>query len=597
MATRDVSKSFTFEQQRQEINSLSQDVGDVASLVAGGNTNLVSAVNNLYVNGGGGGSAGAIGTPTDGSYTNNTYGVTLQSTTTVADAVDGINTLLGKILPSKPPTVSNLSLDLTSSSFYRYCSGVTGLDNGLTSLPGSGSTIKVIRLASYTTQTLDNIGPADSGTVVLTRNGSSVGTRILTQGSDAGTYGELVLLNDVDYSTVASIPAGVWYSYDAYATGTSTAGWNALKISQFGLDSQTLQWFYDTGAPGAPTISSIITDPVTTNYNYSSGIAHYSQSNTFQVALTLGKLSGNTFPSSNNFITSTTVPAFTTILPITYANASITLPLARNYLSASTINYTANLSLSDTHTSSSTFPTFTVDNSYLTTNHTPSYAKTILVKGGTPSTSKVDEQNIVIQTGIGSGTGSAVRVSSGSNADTPANIWSASAVNFSASLTATQLTTTYAYEAIVTGGTLRHDQTNYSVNYIPTGPNLSTARTGSQYFTFKFNRQGISNFPLKINSTSGIAGLWITSNISSLLSFNSSTNGWVTPTALYNGTGVPINGCAVGSVVPLNTALNNTVVNCTFGTESSSNSGTNDIFVRVKLNSGQSVSFISISNT
>jgi len=55
MALRNVPKSYTFEQQRQEINSLANDVGDISQL-ASGLPNLVAAINQISLAGDDGGS-------------------------------------------------------------------------------------------------------------------------------------------------------------------------------------------------------------------------------------------------------------------------------------------------------------------------------------------------------------------------------------------------------------------------------------------------------------------------------------------------------------------------------------------------------------
>jgi hypothetical protein len=70
----------------------------------------------------------------------------------------------------------------------------------------------------------------------------------------------------------------------------------------------------------------------------------------------------------------------------------------------------------------------------------------------------------------------------------------------------------------------------------------------------------------------------------------------------YAGSGVPgagaggngSNGCALGGVAVFNSAQTNKSVTCTFGTVSSSSTATNEIYVRVKLTSGQTVSALSI---
>jgi hypothetical protein len=72
----------------------------------------------------------------------------------------------------------------------------------------------------------------------------------------------------------------------------------------------------------------------------------------------------------------------------------------------------------------------------------------------------------------------------------------------------------------------------------------------------------------------------------------------------YGGSGVPgtgvggngSSGCSTGGAAVLNSAQTNKSVTCTFGTASSTNSTGNEIYVRVKLTSGQSLTAISIEN-
>jgi len=69
----------------------------------------------------------------------------------------------------------------------------------------------------------------------------------------------------------------------------------------------------------------------------------------------------------------------------------------------------------------------------------------------------------------------------------------------------------------------------------------------------------------------------------------------------YAGSGVPgasggngSNGCSLGGLAVLNSAVTNGSYTCTFGTVSSSSTATNEIYVRVKLTSGQTVTALSI---
>ena len=82
-------------------------------------------------------------------------------------------------------------------------------------------------------------------------------------------------------------------------------------------------------------------------------------------------------------------------------------------------------------------------------------------------------------------------------------------------------------------------------------------------------------------------------------------NGWIDMSTSYAGAGVPganivaggngSNGCALGGPVSLNTTVASTNKTCTFGTVSSSSTLTNEIYVRIALTSGQSVTALAIN--
>ena len=59
-------------------------------------------------------------------------------------------------------------------------------------------------------------------------------------------------------------------------------------------------------------------------------------------------------------------------------------------------------------------------------------------------------------------------------------------------------------EATVRLGVIKHDTTDYSSGYLPAFTNRS-GDTGTQYFTFAFQRRAVANFKLSITS-SGISG-------------------------------------------------------------------------------------------
>ena len=61
--------------------------------------------------------------------------------------------------------------------------------------------------------------------------------------------------------------------------------------------------------------------------------------------------------------------------------------------------------------------------------------------------------------------------------------------------------------------------------------------------------------------------------------------------------GVPSVGCATGGTVTLNSAVTNHRKTCTFGTVSSSDTATNEVYIRIKLTSGQSVSALTLQTS
>ena len=75
-----------------------------------------------------------------------------------------------------------------------------------------------------------------------------------------------------------------------------------------------------------------------------------------------------------------------------------------------------------------------------------------------------------------------------------------------------------------------------------------------------------------------------------------STNGWANMFQAYSGSGVPNNanpGCAQAGV------MNGTsgTYKCVFGTESSTNDTNNRILVRIKMDSGDAISALTIAAT
>jgi hypothetical protein len=206
--------------------------------------------------------------------------------------------------------------------------------------------------------------------------------------------------------------------------------------------------------------------------------------------------------------------------------------------------------------------------------------------GTTAVTSSMDEDNISISS-LGTGSGNATRVKAGATGDNPTPAYTTWTGNASGSID--------TYEATVRGGTLRHDQTNYSTGYLPAGPDYSSGRTGNQYFQIELIRSAVSEF--SITYAGSVAGCWVCMPDNSTWTTSlSGTNGWADMFAAYRGSGVPTTaepGCSSGGLMDTNGGT----FTCTFGTESSSNDSNNRILIRWKLTSGQSITSMSFTST
>ncbi len=150
-------------------------------------------------------------------------------------------------------------------------------------------------------------------------------------------------------------------------------------------------------------------------------------------------------------------------------------------------------------------------------------------------------------------------------------------------------------------GEINYDVTDYSTNMVPAGPDRSSD-TGTQYFTFAFQRAGVAQFNIDITS-SGIAGCWIA--LPGANTDTSSTlNGWLDTNIVYNGVGLPgagtggngSNGVAkTGSdKIATNTSLSGSY-RMNLGTANMSSSTNNVCLVRIALTSGQSITSLGIS--
>jgi hypothetical protein len=527
----------------------------------------------------------------DGSWTPGA--VPIDENTKISAAIDGLNEVLSLLVPAQPPAFPNAqALTLTSvGTSPLQAAGAVPNNTGTTSPWSAGQA--VTRLTSNaTTNTFNDMGPGNSGTVTLINNGASSGSRVLTGTGDNGTYGNLVIADQKDFPVITP---GFWKSIDISGSGiVGTQGTNRISINHSAAGSTGDVFYIRDNITATPVVSSVgLSQSGSPTFAYSSSVPHYGDSTaTLTGSASVNNLSGETYYGGSTPFTVSGTNSIIASQSYTYATLGITTPITRQTVAATPITPVSILvNGTNIHNSGLIQAVSTnVNGSSAATNLSSSI---VLVKRGTVG-SRIDEMNIPITIAGTTGDSVAQRISSNSNADTPNYTFTGTSTDW------VQNAALSTYETAVVAGLLSHNQTNYSTGHLPVGPNLSVGRTGAQYITFWFRRTPVSKFDLQLTTgVSGIGGCWI-----KLVGqeTTSTLNGWFDMSLAYSGSGAPgagaggngSNGCALGGVLATSTQYTNARRTVTFGTLSSASATNNSILVRFKLTSGQSIPALSI---
>ena len=538
-----------------------------------------------------------IGTPA-GGFKSGAF--TISNSDHTKDSINELNFILGKLVPPAPDTFNGLSLSLTGTNGTAYlCQGFTPTNNTGGSAPSAGSGYTRNTDSTITTNTINDVGPGDNGTVTGFVNAVGVGTTTLDTGTNNATSGAVVISDNKDASLStrnSGIDAAFYQVYDVrLLNAASPDGYNFAKLTHGSATTNSVYWYEDPSTVGAPTIAfSGVTTPPTASHvvAYSSGVPHYTNNaaNTFTYVATVTNASGDMYSYSNYKLINSDggTTGFTNSGHKYYNNMLIsgvlgTHPPARNYAvgaGATTLISTYPNNIHNTITSNH-FTRMDVVTPYGSDNNNRvSFSTPVNIMGTSATTSSMDEDNISVSS-LGTGSGNAIRVDAGAGSDTPSPV----STTFNASATPA------VYESIVRGGTLRHDVTNYT-SYLPVGPNYSSGRSGTQYFQVLITRGAVSEFKIVVSGSYAGCFVCLPEN-STWTTGLSNTNGWADMYNAYSGAGNPNNadnGCAFGTVMSGSSGT----FTCVFGEESSSN-GNNKILVRFKLTSGQSISSLSFT--
>ena len=535
-----------------------------------------------------------LGTPTDGSLTDPIFPgaagpafTDWTSMTKVVDAIDDLNEMMGLLLPSQPPALSDTTIsmsggyDTRGGSPVRLASGVT--NNTGISVPSAGTQIYRISNTTATLATTPQFGPGTGGDLTSLVNGTVTGTITLARGDDSGTNGDLTIVSDQDYPI--SNP-GFWEALTASISSTVPAGINTYQLNHTVSGSSNTLFFVYDDLNIIPVTSNLTVTEGGSNppYNYSSGVPHMSGSSILNVSATVNNLSGQTYLGTNVIQISSqningasgSLGNLVNINPGTYGIPTI-MAVSESAKTVTNVPFTISSSTAVSSVIEVRGRNANTDGAWLTDTYTINALSTV------PS-NKINELSVPVNEGTvpagASATAARILLPTGDNPDSS----SASSLLVTNWNSTTQVP---IYEATVVGGVLQYDTTNYSTGYIPSGPDYS-GHSSTQYVTWYFRRSAISSFQIAVSGN--YSGLWVTMPG---VDFGTAPNGWIDMMQLYAGAGVPgqngSNGCAVGTAASGSSGT----FTCTFGPETSSNATNNIILVRFKLTTNQRITSLS----
>jgi hypothetical protein len=588
-----------------------------------------------------GSSAGSIAATIDNDYTGASNGnINFRfrahgTPDTIEQDDEETLTFTMKAVPSAPANLSTKSITLADSAQGTNPHLCAGFDDNTTTADtlSAGDSLESTVARRYTTTTTIDTSTASnfyngaSGTLAAEVNAINDGTKAFTSAeNETGTFTSLVVSSNVDYDTVvSSYPQRFYLVASAKITknlSAYTVGVNAQRLTHTATGNTNYVHVVKDDITAVPTTTiGTITESAAGTKRYISGVPYYNTgSPALQIAgTTVANFTGQAYqdasdphevdPGTNQESTSGNVISN---LSYTYAN-----------IDGSSTMLTGGIPNADTGISSA----YTLGNltAAITTsgvrsvqqikarsknaNGTGSYSESSTkIQVYTSSLLTLDDEagGITVSDSLGATfDDDAVRISGlGSlSGDTPSLFDSSNANYYTDHAWSGAVTVAGTNEAISRFGTIKHFTTDLSSGYLPAGPDLATDRSGAQYYTFAFRRTTMANFTVRLTGT--VSGCFIAAPGTAIDS-TSTLNGWLDASITYGGSGVPgantgaggngSNGCAFtsGDRIIDGTSYSNQTFTLTLGSENATNATGNNILVRFKLESGDSITALSI---
>lgn len=613
---------FTANTAAQNANIYSWGWGDASgsgNLTAGtaGTGNLTGNITHAYTS--------------TGSFTANltvygTPGTTFQSNVKTATITIAANPTAPGAVSSK--VISPMSTASVGNSPY-LAAGARDNTSGNIIANGSSVTRYTTSTTTANSASFTQANTSTTGTLTAYFNGSSDGTTTFSTSTDqTGVYGNLAVDSDADAHTAisaATYPSGFYKVFGAHIYKNLTGvniGYNDAAIRHSTTGQTANVAFVKDDLVSSPTL---VTSGVTmanvsaTTIRYISGIPYYQAGGNVSVAgLQVYNWIGQTYNNANgsplSFTSGSTAEGTSGTLFTSQTMTYAQLNGSTNYLTGGIPNANTGNTITNTYTFGTLYLTIgttaaAVGNanvSIINVNGTSTITalpKYLNVYG--TAYSGLDETSITASlTNAGSANSEvakrvAITSASGANptfANTGINYYTGNAWSAASTIAGTD-------EAVIRWGNLTVNTTDYSTNYLPVGPNLSSGRTSPQYFRFAIRRLGVQSFSVTL--TGKVSGFYVAVPGTAITSA-SGLNGWLDASTTWGGAGVPgsgtggngNDGCAktAGDRIISGTTYSSTTFNLTLGTVSTSSAYGNQILFGIKLATGDYVTSLSIGS-
>ena len=598
-----------------------------------------------------GSTAGTVGNTLDHNYTGQSAGsITMDfratgTPDTIHQNDNETVTFTMKSVPSAPSGLSSKTLTLADSAQGtnpHLCAGFTDNTSSADTL-AAGTSLESTTARRYTsTTTIDTAvmdgflvndangtGATVSQTVTASINASASGARTFTTtegGANNGTFTKLVTSDHKDYDQVnGAYPQRLYLVADAKITqdlADYSVGLSAQRLeSSAGGNTGYVHVLRDDVTATPTTTIGTLAEGTAGTKRYVSGVPYYNTgSPTVTVTgTTVANFTGQAYqdasdpheidPGTSQESTSGNVISATAY---TYANVDGASSMLTGGIPNTDVGVSSAYTLgtlTQSLTSSSVRAVQQIKARSKNANGTGSYSESSTkIQVYTASLLSLDDEagGITVSDSLGAGfDDDAVRISGfGSlSGDTPSLNDSSNANYYTDHAWSGAVTVAGTNEAISRFGTIKHFTTDLSSGYLPAGPDLNTGRSGAQYFNFAFRRTLMNTFTIRLSGK--VSGVFIAAPGTDIDSA-SGLNGWLTASETYAGSGVPgsdtgnggngSDGCASspGDRIVDNTTYSNQTFEMNLGTQNASNATGNNILIRIKLESGDSVTALSI---